>query len=101
MPLSTKPIKSGTAEQEQKGVIIPSNAAKTLPAISKRFVKIFLIFSGGRNERMNETAKMITKSKIAIFMLSKTKKFIASPKTEAFARPKREKLNQSEKILTG
>ena len=31
MPLSTKPIKSGTAEQEQKGVTMPSMAASTLP----------------------------------------------------------------------
>ena len=31
MPDSTKPIKSGTAEQEQKGVTMPRVAASTLP----------------------------------------------------------------------
>ena len=31
MPDSTKPMKSGTAEQEQKGVTMPSVAANTLP----------------------------------------------------------------------
>ena len=30
-PALTKPIKSGTAEQEQKGVTIPRPAASTLP----------------------------------------------------------------------
>ncbi len=33
-PASTKPMKSGTAEQEQKGVTIPNEAAATVPASS-------------------------------------------------------------------
>jgi len=40
IPASIKPIKRGTAEQEQKGVTIPSNAAKMFPrklgTLSKR-----------------------------------------------------------------
>ena len=35
-PLSTNPMKSGTAEQEQNGVGIPSRAATTLPTPSVR-----------------------------------------------------------------
>ncbi len=31
-PAVTKPIKSGTAEQEQKGVTTPSKAARIFPA---------------------------------------------------------------------
>ena len=34
IPAVMKPMKSGTAEQEQKGVITPSRAASTLPAAS-------------------------------------------------------------------
>ena len=33
-PDSRKPMKSGTAEQEQKGVIVPNNAARTVPVNS-------------------------------------------------------------------
>ncbi len=35
-PDSTKPMKSGTAEQEQKGVTTPRPAASTLPTPSRR-----------------------------------------------------------------
>ena len=34
-PAVTKPMNSGTAEQEQKGVTMPSSAAMTLPAASR------------------------------------------------------------------
>ena len=35
MPALTKPINRGTAEQEQKGVTVPSPAASTLPIPSR------------------------------------------------------------------
>ena len=35
MPLSTKPMNSGTAEHEQNGVTMPSMAASTLPTPSR------------------------------------------------------------------
>ena len=36
MPDSTKPMNSGTAEHEQKGVITPSSAASPLPTPARR-----------------------------------------------------------------
>jgi hypothetical protein len=47
-PPSTKPMKRGTAEQEQKGVATPSNAASMLPINSFLCDNIFLVFSGGK-----------------------------------------------------
>jgi hypothetical protein len=47
-PASKKPIKSGMAEQVQKGVIIPKREAKILPKYLLSCERIFLIFSGGR-----------------------------------------------------
>ncbi len=35
MPVSTKPMNSGTAEQEQKGVTTPNPAASTFPTPSR------------------------------------------------------------------
>ena len=45
-PLSTKPIKSGTAEQEQNGVGIPRRAASTLPTPSLRPATSFFTLCG-------------------------------------------------------
>jgi hypothetical protein len=45
-PDSTNPMKSGTAEQEQKGVIMPIKAATTFPRYSFLFPKAFLTFRG-------------------------------------------------------
>jgi hypothetical protein len=48
IPASTKPINSGTAEHEQNGVTIPSNAARILPINSFLCDKMRLVFSGGK-----------------------------------------------------
>jgi hypothetical protein len=50
-PASTKPKKSGIAEQEQNGVTIPSIAARTLPANNDLPSKSFRVFSGEKKER--------------------------------------------------
>ncbi len=100
-PDSTKPMKRGTAEQEQNGVTIPIKAAKILPTISKRFDNHFLVFSGGRYERIMDTTKIMTESKRNILILSKMKKLIAPAKTLPFARVKTVYVNQSANSCTG
>ena len=56
-PVVTKPMKSGTAEQEQKGVTTPSSAARTLPADSRRPARIRRVRSGVKKERTMPTPK--------------------------------------------
>ena len=48
MPTSMKPMKRGTAEHEQKGVTIPSRAARMFPRNSGTFSSARLVFSGGK-----------------------------------------------------
>ena len=59
MPLSTKPINSGTAEQEQKGVTIPSMAASTLPMPWRLPPKRARVRSGLKKVRMIEIRKIM------------------------------------------
>ena len=47
----------GTAEQEQKGVTIPSSAAITFPAASRLPARIFRARSGVKYERTMPTPK--------------------------------------------
>ena len=54
-PASTKPMNSGTAEQEQKGVMIPNPAAATVPTTAFRPASALRTFSGATNDRRNET----------------------------------------------
>jgi len=54
-PASTKPKKRGTAEQEQKGVTMPSREARMLLTNLFLLDKKCRTFSGGKNERMIET----------------------------------------------
>jgi hypothetical protein len=77
-PAWTNPKNNGIAEQEQKGVIIPNNEAKTLPTYLFLRESMALIFSGGKYERIIDTAKIITERRMKILIVSKMKKFIAS-----------------------
>ena len=56
-PLSTKPMKSGTAEQEQNGVGMPRRAASTLPTPSVRPATHFFTCCGVIYDPDNGNAK--------------------------------------------
>jgi len=74
-----KPKNKGTALQEQNGVKIPSSAANIFP--KHLFLpedKITRVFSGGKNERIIDTKKIIIESKIRILIVQKIKKSNAS-----------------------
>jgi hypothetical protein len=67
IPASTNPRKSGIAEQEQKGVTIPSNEAITLPANNDFPSSAFLVFSGEKYVLIIPTRKMIRTSNKSTF----------------------------------
>jgi len=48
IPPRTNPIKSGTDEQEQKGVTVPNKALKMLAVIPLNLLKIRFVLSGGK-----------------------------------------------------
>ena len=50
-PAVTNPMKSGTAEQEQNGVTVPSSAARTFPTVSRFPVRILRARSAVKNDR--------------------------------------------------
>ena len=56
-PDSTKPMNSGTAEQEQNGVTMPRLAASTLPTASRLPASRARVRSGLKNERTMPTPK--------------------------------------------
>jgi hypothetical protein len=56
-PAVTKPMKSGTAEQEQKGVATPRAAARKLPTDSRLPASTCRVRAGVKNERSRPTAK--------------------------------------------
>ena len=66
-PVVTKPMNSGTAEQEQNGVTTPSSAASTLPADSRLPARIRRVRSGVKKERTTPTPKTTTTSSIRTF----------------------------------
>ncbi len=70
MPASMKPMKRGTAEQEQKGVTMPRRAASTFPKNSGTFSSTFFVFSGGKKLRSTAMAKMMTTSRKKILAVS-------------------------------
>ena len=76
-PVVTNPINRGTAEQEQKGVTIPSKAARTLPTDSLRPAKTRRVLSGVKKERTIPTKKTTRVSNISTFGTSYTKKAMA------------------------
>ena len=56
-PVVTKPMKSGTAEQEQNGVTTPNNAAKTFPNDSRLPASTRRVRSGVKKDRTMPTPK--------------------------------------------
>src|SRR5512146_81003 len=79
-PDSTKPMKSGTAEQEQKGVTIPSKAARTLPSPWRLPPRRARVRSGLKKVRTIEIKKIIPERSKRIFGTSYRKKAIDSPR---------------------
>ena len=69
-PDSRKPMNMGTAEQEQKGVTIPSKAASKFPTYSRRLPSSLRDLSGGKKLRMMATTKMMTERSKNIFIVS-------------------------------
>ena len=69
-PAATKPMKAGTALQEQNGVITPSPAARTLPTPSRRPPSRARVRSRLMKERSTVTTKMIPASSSRILTVS-------------------------------
>jgi hypothetical protein len=78
MPDSINPRKRGIAEQEQKGVTIPSEAAITLPVKSDLPSSAFRVLSGEKYVRIIPTKNIISVSNINTLGNSKIKKRILS-----------------------
>ena len=70
MPASTKPMKSGTAEQLQNGVTMPRLAAMTLPVVSRRPRSSARVRCGLKNERTMPTPKTTMVSRSSTLTLS-------------------------------
>ena len=62
IPASTKPMKSGTAEQEQNGVTMPNDAAATVPVRRPRPARAARTRSGGKKPRISVTTVMMPRS---------------------------------------
>src|SRR4030066_1859483 len=82
-PEVTNPRKSGTAEQEQKGVTMPSRAASMFPADSRFPARMRRARSGVKKDRTIPTAKTTRVRSIRTFGASKTK----NPTAEARSDP--------------
>ena len=59
IPASTKPMKSGTAEQEQNGVTTPNEAAAAVPVRRPRPASASRTRSGGKKPRISVTTVMM------------------------------------------
>ena len=69
-PEPVKPMKSGIEEQEQNGVIVPSNAARILAVIPSKRPRIFFVRSGGKKLCTYEIEKISTDNRMKILMTS-------------------------------
>ena len=78
-PALTKPMNSGTAEQEQNGVTVPSIAASTLPMPSRFPARRTRVFSGEKKLRTTPMPNTTSASSISTFGVSYAKKLTASP----------------------
>src|SRR5512144_2783657 len=76
-PEATKPMKSGTAEQEQNGVTTPSRAASTLPADSRFPARMRRVLSGVKYDRTIPTPNTTRTSNIMTLGASYAKNFTA------------------------
>src|SRR3990172_2054992 len=92
-PEVTKPMKRGTAEQEQNGVTTPSNAANMFPADSRFLARIRRALSGVKKDRTTPTAKTTRVRSIRIFGASNTKNCTADVRCDPGVRVSREKVN--------
>ena len=86
-PVVTKPMNSGTAEQEQNGVTTPSSAASTLPADSRRPARTLRVRSGVKKERTMPTPKTTSVSSSSTFGVSYRKNSTADPSAVCRERP--------------
>ena len=77
-PAVTNPTKSGTAEQEQKGVTTPRHAARTLPADSRLPERTRRVRSGVKKERITPTPKTTGTRSIRTLGVSKRKNSTAA-----------------------
>jgi hypothetical protein len=85
-PDSTNPKNKGIAEQEQKGVTMPSIEAKMFPVKVDFPSNIFLVFSAENQVRIIPTKKMINVSNSNTLGNSKMKNRNASVKCFPFSR---------------
>ena len=69
-PAVTKPMNSGTAEQEQNGVTMPRPAASTLPTPSRFPASSARVFSGEKKLRTTPMANTTSASSISTFGVS-------------------------------
>ncbi len=69
-PALTKPMNSGTAEQEQKGVTMPSDAASTLPMPSRFPASSARVFSAEKKLRTTPMANTTSVSSNSTFGVS-------------------------------
>ncbi len=76
----TKPMKSGTAEHEQKGVTTPRSAAITLPTDSRLPANIARVRAGVKNERTMPTPNTTSVSSMSTFGSSKRKNSTVEPR---------------------
>ena len=69
-PALTKPMNSGTAEQEQNGVTMPSVAASTLPTPSRLPARSARVLSGEKKLRTTPMPNTTSVSSISTFGVS-------------------------------
>ncbi len=79
-PAETKPMNSGTAEQEQNGVTTPRRAASTLPTASLRPASNRRVRCGVKNERTTPIPNTTSASSISTLGVSYRKNSTASPR---------------------
>jgi len=90
-------MNKGTAEQEQNGVTMPSEAAKTFPTDSRRPAKTRRVRSGVKNDLIMPTAKTTNVSNIKTFGVSNKKNDTADPNLVPWERESNRYVNQSAK----
>ncbi len=96
-PAVTNPMNNGTAEHEQKGVTMPSSAARTLPIDSLRPASKARVRAGVKKERTTPTTKTTRTRSIRTLGASSTKKAIEVPSRPRGDKPSARNVSQSAK----
>src|SRR6266568_2946713 len=96
IPTSTKPRKSGTAEQEQNGVTTPSSAASTLPTDSRFPRRMSRVRSALKKDWTIPTPKTIRASRRRTLGASYRKNATLCPRRDSRARPRTRYVRSSE-----